>query len=184
VEYQRRNWHGVLKEATAAAQLVRDLDSAAGMQLAWKSGQLSLAAQLAAHANLELGDPKAAERWAREALAAHEHSVLGPIEKGYQVAQDNGFLAMALAAQGRTAEARAALAPSVAFLQGLQKKNKGEYVISVEFAKALYVESLTDPARSGALLREAAAVIDATPATVRSLREVEYWRERIRNAGG
>jgi hypothetical protein len=55
-------------------------------------------------------------------------------------------------------------------------------LLRVEIAETLLVEALTDPARRAALLREAGAMIDATPATIRSQVEVQQIRERIRAA--
>jgi hypothetical protein len=67
-------------------------------------------------------------------------------------------------------------------MRDLQKRNRQDEMLRIDIAETLLVEALTDPARRAALLREAGAMIDATPATIRSQVEVKQIRERIRAA--
>ena len=52
----------------------------------------------------------------------------------------------------------------------------------LEFAGALYVQSLTDKNKSAALLREAAGLVDGLPPTLRALHDVRLWRDLIQQA--
>ena len=67
------------------------------------------------------------------------------------------WLAMAIARQGRLAEAAQVMAPVIKFHRELSAKNRGDQWQNVELAAALYAQALTDKTRSAALLREAAA---------------------------
>jgi hypothetical protein len=77
-------------------------------------------------------------------------------------------------------EAAQTVGPVVKFLRELAAKNHGDQWLPLELAGALYVEALTDPKKSPALLREAAALADALSPELRSVRDVQQWRERIR----
>jgi hypothetical protein len=53
----------------------------------------------------------------------------------------------------------------------------------VELAAALYAKSLTDKTGAAALQREAAAILDGLPASMRPLHDVKLWRDLISAAG-
>jgi hypothetical protein len=89
---------------------------------------------------------------------------------------------MAVARQGRLAEAAKLIAPQVQFQRDLDAKNLGDQWQHVELASALYAQSLVDTAHSAALLREAAAELDALPPAMRPLHDVKLWRDFIRAA--
>jgi hypothetical protein len=86
---------------------------------------------------------------------------------------------MAIARQGRLAEAAKLIAPQVQFLRDLDSKNHGDQWQRVELASALYAQSLVDSAHSAALLREATAKLDALPPAMQPLHDVKLWREFI-----
>jgi hypothetical protein len=68
----------------------------------------------------------------------------------------------------------------VKFEREMLSRNHGDLWVPVEVAGALYAQALTDKSRSSALLSEAARLLDSTAPSVRSLHEVQVWRERVR----
>lgn len=52
----------------------------------------------------------------------------------------------------------------------------------LELAAALYAQALTDPTKCGALLHEAAGLIDGLGPDVRAMHDVRQWRARILEA--
>jgi tetratricopeptide (TPR) repeat protein len=94
------------------------------------------------------------------------------------------WLTMAVAREGRTAEAAKLIAPVVKFERGLAARNHGDAWIPVELASALYAQSLTDRAQAPALHREALALLDSVPAEMRNIHDVKIWREFIAADGG
>jgi hypothetical protein len=67
----------------------------------------------------------------------------------------------------------------VTFQRELSARNHGDQWQPFELACALYAQSLTDKNKSAALLREAAALVDAMPPTLRALHDVRLWRDLI-----
>jgi SIR2-like protein len=63
-----------------------------------------------------------------------------------------------------------------------QRLSEGDRWQTLEFASALYAQALADPKKSAALLREAAALVDGLPATMRPVHDVRQWVERIHRA--
>ena len=70
----------------------------------------------------------------------------------------------------------------VKFQRELAARNHGDQWQPVELASALYAQALTDKNQRAKLLREAAAMLDNVSPTLRSLRDVRRWRERISEA--
>ena len=90
------------------------------------------------------------------------------------------LLAMALAREGRAADAQHVITPVVKFHRELAARNHGDEFQHVEFASALYAQALADKHARPALLKEADALIAGLPAQMRDLRSVRLWRDRIR----
>jgi tetratricopeptide (TPR) repeat protein len=180
----RGDWKEVRRQAEQTIADARDLPGGEGVQRIWKSSSISFGNQIAAEAQWAMGDFKSAERSAREGYEERKSNPQSPLSDGTNLAAHARYLALALVGQKRDAEAREAIAPAVAFMRDVQKRNRQDEELKVAVAKTLYVEALTDPARRAALLREAAAIIDATPLTIQSLGDVRLWRNRIRAAGG
>ncbi len=153
-----------------------------GIQEVQKYVTIFWAANIAGHAEYLLGNYAAAERAQREAIEARKKYLTEAISDRRDVAEKSTWLAMSLARQNRLDEAAGVIAPVVKFHRELAAKNKGDRWQTLEFASALYAEALTDPKRSAALLREAAALVDGLPATMRSVHDVLKWRERIHQA--
>jgi len=95
---------------------------------------------------------------------------------------DINQLLVALAREGHIDEAAQVIAPVVKFQRELAARNHGDRWQPVELARALFAQALTDKTRSTALLREAAALLDATPPAIRNLHDIKQWRERVRSA--
>ena len=126
-----------------------------------------------------LRDYAAAERAQRAALEAKQYLGTKGVDDQRALGGLTTWLAMAVARQGRTDEAARLIAPVAKFERGLAARNHGDAWVPVELASALYAQALTDRAQSPALLREAAALLDAVPAEMRNIHDVRTWREFI-----
>jgi hypothetical protein len=150
-----------------------------GVQEVQKFVGLYLAANIAGHADFLLGNYGDAERAQREAIDARKKYLTEAIGDRRDLAEKSTWLAMAIARQGRLEEAAQVIAPVVKFQRELAAKNRGDQWQPLELAAALYAEALTDKSKSRVLLREAAALVESRPATLRALHDVRQWRERI-----
>ena len=168
--------------AQDAMNQVRPLTPEQGVQENEKYITLFWAANVAGHAEYLMGEYPAAEREQREALAARKKFVTETIGDQRNVAEISTWLAMAIAKQGRLAEAATVIAPVVKFERELAAKNRGDKWLPYELACALYVQARTDTQKSAALLREASALVDGLAPTLRPLHDVRRWRERIHQA--
>ncbi|MDB6156867.1 MAG: hypothetical protein JWO04_573 [Gammaproteobacteria bacterium] len=142
---------------------------------------LYMASHMAGRAEYRLGNFAAAEQAERVALDARngwgsetnfDHRELGEIST---------WLAMALARQGRTAEAAQMIIPVVKLQRELASRNHGDQWLPLELACALYVEALTDTENRAALLREAAAIMANLASTLRPVHDVKLWRNLIQS---
>ncbi len=170
------------KSGELASGLVKRLHEAGavedGRSSEW-SYVRAAAERIVAEAALQLGDFGAAETAARAGLAAAADLPWSPTFSSQERAAMSRLLALALLGQGRDAEAREAISPALLIMRGLQQRNRQDAMVNVEIAKTLYVAALTDPARHDALLREATAMMDAAPASIRGLLDVQLWRGRM-----
>jgi tetratricopeptide (TPR) repeat protein len=180
--YERDDLVAARSIAHNAVTRVQASKPARGVQEVQKYVTLFLASNIAGHAEYLLGDYAAAERAQREAIEARKKYLTEAISDRRDVAEKSTWLAMALARQNRLGEAAEVIAPVLKFHRELAAKNKGDRWQTLEFASALYAEALTDPKKSAALLREAAALVDGLPATLHAVRDVRKWRERIHQA--
>ncbi len=87
--------------------------------------------------------------------------------------------AIALARLGRLQDGARVLGPALKLERDLNARNRDNETLRLEFAAALYAEALTDRDRHAALLEQAAAIVAALPAEMRSLRTVGIWADRI-----
>ena len=85
----------------------------------------------------------------------------------------------ALARQRNLREAAKGLDPVVSFEEGLLACDHGDVWVPCELARALYAQSLADPARGGALLKRASALLSSLPPTPRRLHDVRRWRRWV-----
>ncbi len=140
---------------------------------------LWVTAHIAGRTHYRLGDFAAAEKAERMALERRRPWATDQVPDQRDLAEFSTWLAMAVARQGRTAEAAQLIAPVVKYQRELAKRNHGDVWLPLELASALYAESLTDPHRNAELLREAATLLGTLPPALQSQREVHLWRELI-----
>jgi conflict system STAND superfamily ATPase len=129
-----------------------------------------------------LGDFAAVEQAERTALAERKLQSARNLGDQRDMASISTWLAMALAREGRRAEAAKTIAPVVSFERGLAARNHGDMQVSVDLAAALYVTALTDAANRAALLHEASGLLTALPSELRNVLDVQRWRTRIQQA--
>jgi hypothetical protein len=147
----------------------------------WKTACITFAGDEAGQAEYMLGDFAAAEKSMREALEMHKRWPTHNDFDRRDEARMATLLAMALAREGRAAEAENVITPVVKFHRELTARNHGDEWQHMEFASALYAQALADKRQRPALLKEAAALISAMPADMRDLHSVRLWRDRIRD---
>ena len=92
-------------------------------------------------------------------------------------------MALALAGQNKTAEARQVIEPVVKLHRDLAARNRGDEQQHIEMAAALYAQALTDPERRSALLRESSTLLQGIPNSMKSLVSVRIWADLVRDAG-
>lgn len=182
--FERDDWGGALRGATESANQLRSAKAAGDFQTTQRAFVLYLVAGVAGHAAYELGDYATAESFEREALAARKIFGTQAVPDQRDIGEASTWLAMALAQQGKRAEAAAIIAPVVKFQRGLAARNHGDQWLPVELAAALYAQALTDPAHSAALLQEASARLDSLYPTLRGLHDIRLWRAHIAKARG
>ena len=124
-------------------------------------------------------DYAAAEQSLRASLAARQAQGASSMDDLRNEGAISTWLVMALAPQGKTAEAAKLIAPLVKYERGLAARNHGDVWVPLELAGALYAQALTDRAQAPALLREAAALLDSLPANVRAMRDTRLLREYV-----
>ncbi|HKB47829.1 MAG TPA: hypothetical protein VKC57_09040, partial [Ktedonobacterales bacterium] len=135
-----------------------------------------VSAHIAGRAEYLLGDFAAAEKAEREALARRKPWVNSGASDQRQMCETATWLAMAVARQGRTAEAAQTIAPWVKYQRELAARDHGDQWLPLELAGALYAEALTDAHRRPDLLREAAGLVEHLAAPLRGLHDVQLWR--------
>jgi hypothetical protein len=86
---------------------------------------------------------------------------------------------MALAGEGKSAEAARLIDPVVAMDLAMERKNRSDAWLPLEVAGALYAQSLAEPQRHTALLQEAAARISHLKAAIAALHDTRWWQTRI-----
>lgn len=91
-------------------------------------------------------------------------------------------LAMALARQGKLRQAAQAIGPVLGFEEGLFRRNHGDVWVPYELARALYAQSLCDPAERARLRARAATLLERLPPDLKALPDVRHLRQRV--AGG
>jgi hypothetical protein len=123
-----------------------------------------------------------AEREERQALGDRKEWSTAGTQDQRDLAEVSTWLAMSLAQQGKFADALREIAPVVKFQRDLSARNHGDVWQPIELAAALYAQALADAPRRAALLKEAAGLLDAAAPTLKPLREIRQWRERIRQA--
>ena len=94
----------------------------------------------------------------------------------------NTWLAMALAREGKNAEAAQTIEPVVKFQRALATRNHGDRWLPQELAAALYAQALIDTKHGAELLHEAATLMDGLPGAIKNLHDVRQWQTKIQQA--
>jgi tetratricopeptide (TPR) repeat protein len=179
---QRDDATAARREAWEAVNQLQAIAPKSGFQEIQTNVGLYLAADVAGHAEYLLGNFAAAEKAEHEAVEARKKYLTDAVSDRRDVAEKSTWLAMAIARQGRLDEAAQVIGPVVKFHRELAAKNHGDRWQTFELACALYADALADPNKSAGLLREAAALMDGLPPTIRALHDVRQWRDRIQQA--
>jgi hypothetical protein len=86
---------------------------------------------------------------------------------------------IALSRLGQSAEARMLVAPVVDWQRARFARNHDDAQQRLDYAGALYALALVDAAQRSKLLEQAASIISALPAEMRSLKSTRLWQDRI-----
>lgn len=140
------------------------------------------AADVAGRAQYLLGDLAGAEKSERLAVEARRKFLSEAVSDRRDLMLKTTWLAMAVARQGRLDEAEQLIAPAVQFHRQLAARNHGDRWVPIELAMELYAQALSDPAHRDALLHESSALLDAAPASIRALHDIQLWRQRVESA--
>ena len=134
---------------------------------------------LLAIADYELGEFAAAEAAEELSLKSRKEFAAPGVSTDRDLGESSTWLAMAQAREGKLTGAAATLAPVLKMQRDLRARNKSDAWLPMELARALYAQSLIEPARAPALLKEAAQLLDSLTPAVRQLPEPQLWRARI-----
>jgi hypothetical protein len=162
--------------------IIQNVKPQGGFQEYYKNACIFYPDRFKGEAEYLLGDYAAAEKSLNEALEARKHWPLSNDNDRREVAEANTMLALALAGEHRSDEARGIIDPIIKFHRDLAARNHGDQQQHVELARTLYAQSVIEPANRAALLREAASLLDSVPAPMQALRSVQLWRARVREA--
>jgi hypothetical protein len=182
--YERDDYAANGRFAADAASQLRAITPNSDLEVSQRSVSLFFAQHLAGRGAYQMGDYASAEVDEREALAARKIWGTEAIPDQRDLGEVSTWLAMALAREGKTAEAAQLIGPVVKFQRGLAGRNRSDKWLPVELASALYAQALTDRKARATLLQEAAALIDATPSALHNLHDVRQWRAFIAAARG
>jgi tetratricopeptide (TPR) repeat protein len=177
--FERDDHKAAVRMVQETVRKLTPITPESGVQENQKFTSLFIAYHVEGRADFLLGDYADAERAERASIAARRHTPIEAVSDRRDIAELSTWLALAVARQGRLAEAAQLIAPVVKFHRELAVKNRGDEWQHVELAGALYAEALTDRTRAAALLHEAAATMDALPAAMRPLHDVKLWRDLI-----
>ena len=168
--------------AAAASAKMGATHPTGGTQQSIHDSSLGVSTLLLGQAQVLHGDFRAAEASLRNALVLRKSVGDSSIDDQRDLGRISTWLALALARDGRAADARATIEPVAKFQRSLGLRNRGDEWQHVELAAALYTEALVTPDRRGRLLHEAGALVAGVPAEMRATWDVRLWRDWIRAA--
>jgi tetratricopeptide (TPR) repeat protein len=141
-----------------------------------------IAGDAAGRASYLMGEFAAAEKYERVAVEARQKFLTDAVGDRRDLMIKTTWLAMAVARQGRLAEAAQIIAPAVDYQRQLSRHNHGDQWLPIELAQGLYAQALSEPARREALLHEAASLLDSAPAEIRPLHDIRLMRQLVGSA--
>jgi hypothetical protein len=179
ISYSLGNYQDARAKSAEARQLVQDIEPNAPFEDLMKYNCVFYAPVTEALADLWVGDNAAALAALQSAVAVRAKYPPGSLDEKRSLSMARIYEGLALARLGRAAEARTLVEPELKFQKDLAARNKGDTTQFTDYAQTLYVESLIDASRRGALRSEALGLIDRMPPEVRKLRSTVQWRELI-----
>lgn len=182
VAFERDDLAAARRMGESALSQLDAVQTVGGFQKNQKELSLYFASHLLGRTGYEQGDFAMAERFERKALVARTSGSVDAVSDRRDFGELNTWLAMALARQGKAAEALQVIAPVIKFQRELAAHNRGDHWLAVELASALLAQALADKEHAAALLAEAAALLVAVPETLRTTHDVRRWIERVREA--
>jgi hypothetical protein len=190
--YERAHFDRARRIARGALAPLRAVRPSGALEIGPMNSALYRLSDIEGHAEYDFGDFSAAaqsERTALQAVKIAMDTSTDTTDNGErETAQVAIWLSMALAREGKRAEAARTIDPVVAMYRGLERRNHGDRFLPLEAAEALYAESLTDDRHRAALLREAAARVGHLIPAIAQLHDTRQWRAWIeageRRAGG
>ena len=179
--YQRGDFAAASHLAGQAVERLRSAKQAGVAQLA-QAYLLYDLCNVSGHAEYGLGHFATAERAERVALQQDE--IVLPfassvIDSKRSSAEISTWLAMALARQGKLRQAAEVIDPVVRFEEGLLARDHGDVWVPFELTRALYAQSLAEPAQRKVLLDRAAALLNGLPPRLQKLPDLRRWRKRL-----
>jgi tetratricopeptide (TPR) repeat protein len=147
-----------------------------------KAFELYFSYAAAGRAEMLSGDFAAAENSLLQAVKARKAIGASAMDDRRLLNDDLTWLALAQVRQGHTSDAAQTIAAVVKFQRELTARNRSDRWQPKELAAALYAQALAEPTNRGALLHEAAGLIDGLVPEVRATREVRQWRAWILQA--
>jgi hypothetical protein len=181
-QYQAGDYTGASSQAEVIARHLEGIQPHGSLQESQKDLTLFFTYHIPGKSQYLLGNYAESERAERAAAESRKKGTTDAVSDRRDLGELSTWLSMAVARQGRIAEAAGIIAPVVKFQRELAARNRGDVWQTVELAAALYAQSLTDKQQAPALLREAGAKIDSLPATMRPLHDVRLWRDLISEA--
>ena len=180
--YERGDFAGASRVAGEALERLHALKATDSTEKLARAYLLYYLANVHGHAEYRLGRFAASER--AERVALEQAGTVLPfaasvIANERSRAEISTWLSMALARQGKLRQAAQVIEPVVKFEQGLLARNHGDVWVPLELARALYAQSLCDPAQRTTLLGRSASLLNRLPARLKRLREVRIWRRWV-----
>jgi tetratricopeptide (TPR) repeat protein len=173
------NYPVVRSQAVEARQLVQGIEPNAPFEGLMKYNCVVYGPLMEGVAGMWLGDNAAALTALQSSVSARSKYPVGGLDERRALSITKVYEALVLVRLGRVPEARALLDPEMAFQKELFSRNKGDVTQFMDYAQVLYVASLIDESRRGALRSQALGLIDRLPPEFRKLRSTTHWREVI-----
>jgi len=180
--YERDDLATAERVAKVAEQEIRESKPEGGHETFQRLNTLYFAALHLTRIETGRGDYVAAEHFARESLESRHAIGSGSVQDKRELGEVSTWLALSLARQGRLAEAGETIAPVVKLQRELAARNRGDQWLPSELATALYVQALSDANHRAALLKEAGALLDKLPPSIRNIHDMRHWRTLIQQA--
>ena len=177
--YERDDLVTASRLGLEAEQKLRGAKPEGGHEELQKEVTLYLASLLLTRVEYARGDYAAAEKFARQAYDSRKFSGSVAVLDIRELGEVATWLAMALAREGKLAEAAETIAPVIKHQREFAARNHGDEWLALELGAALYAQALADSSHRAALTKEATALLNKLPPSMRDLHDLKLWRTRI-----